>query len=490
MENTNIQTELNVLRRRLVREKQAREAAESLLDDYAKKSFLASENLRKAVEEASAKVEEASAKQEEIEFFVKSAAELQKSQSSLALVESLLKLCVDFTEAAFGTCYFCEHGEIVTRGATYGDPTGFDVDETVAQCLPTSEEQILSSWCVQAIDITNKQDNVWFLSSNFKYAKDTIGWLVFFIETPFINEEKLYILDSHLAHLRTGLESMYDEAADEKKAASILLKKELQQTKKQLAAADRMSSLGFLASGVAHEINNPLAFIASNNRYLKRTLITLISSLKDLAVTSSNATTLVALQGIDLPKLEQDVFEVLDDNMHGLNRLSSISDNLRTFIHSGDNGFVKLNLNRCIERAVKMALFSKNSQNLVTVNLIEGDPFVLGNEGEIEQVLLNILINALQAVGDSGSVEVTLSDDVETFSVKIRDDGPGISEANLEKIFSPFFTTKVVGEGTGLGLAISKNIIDAHNGALLVDSVVGIGTCFNIVLPKVVEDKD
>ncbi|WP_421132326.1 sensor histidine kinase [Alteromonas sp. A079] len=483
MDNTSTQHEINILRRRLAREKQAREAAESLLDDYAKKSFLANENLRKAVEKASAK-------QEEIEFFVKSAAELQKSQSSLALVESLLKLCVDFTDAAFGTCYFCQRGEIVSRGATYGDPTGFDVAETVAQCLPTSEEQILSSWCVQDVEITNTQENVWFLSSNFKYVDGTIGWLVFFIETPFIDEEKLYILDSHLAHLRTGLESMYDGPGDGNNAASNALEKELNQTKKQLAAADRMSSLGFLASGVAHEINNPLAFIASNNRYLQRTLMTLVSSLKDLLMSSSDSATIDALQQIDLPKLEQDVFEVLDDNMHGLNRLSGISDNLRTFIHTGDKGFVKLNLNRCVERAVKMASFSKKSQNLVTVNLLEGEPEVFGNEGEIEQVLLNIFINALQAIGDGGSVEVTLINDADTFSVKIRDDGPGISEANLEKIFSPFFTTKVVGEGTGLGLAISKNIIDAHNGALLVDSVVGVGTCFSIVLPKADDVKD
>jgi len=483
MDNTITQHEINILQRRLAREKQAREAAESLLDDYAKKSFLANENLRKAVEEASAR-------QEEIELFVKSAAELQKSQSSLALVESLLKLCVDFTDAAFGTCCFCQHGKIVRHGANYGNPTGFEVSETVAQCLPTYEEQILSSWCVQDLDIANKQENVWFLSSNFQYDNDTIGWLVFFIETPFINEEKLYILDSYLAHLRTGLESVHKGQGDDNNAASNALKKELNQTKKQLAAADRMSSLGFLASGVAHEINNPLAFIASNNCYLKRTLMTLISSLKDLAINSSDSTTIDALQRIDLPKLEQDVFEVLDDNMHGLNRLSGISDNLRTFIHTGDKGFVKLNLNRCVERAVKMASFSKKSQNLVTVNLLEGEPLVLGNEGEIEQVLLNVFINALQAIGDGGSVEVTLLDDADTFSVKIRDDGPGISEANLERIFSPFFTTKVVGEGTGLGLAISKNIIDAHSGSLLVDSMVGVGTCFSIVLPKADDVKD
>lgn len=235
MANTTIQDELNVLRRRLAREKQAREAAEILLDDYAKKSFLANENLRKAVADASAK-------QEEIEFFVKSAAELQKSQSSLALVESLLKLCVDFTDAAFGTCYFCKQGEIVSRGATYGDPNGLDVSETVTQCLPTSEEQILSSWCVQDVNITNKQENVWFLSSNFKYAEDTIGWLVFFIETPFINEEKLYILDSHLSQLRKGLDSMHVDDVNTQTDVSQALENELKQTKKQLAAADRMSS--------------------------------------------------------------------------------------------------------------------------------------------------------------------------------------------------------------------------------------------------------
>ena len=257
----------------------------------------------------------------------------------------------------------------------------------------------------------------------------------------------------------------------------------LSEVKRQLAIADRMSSLGLLASGVAHEINNPLAFISANNKYLKKTLSSLFLSLTDLA-DEHELSNDVALLLDKLSKLELSINEVLQDNMEGIERLSNISNSLRTFVYRGETEFTPVDLNELASHAAKIASYSKQYKQALQVNLFEGKATVHANRGEIEQVVLNIIINALHATSKGGDVVVTVDEADSNYVVSIKDSGVGICEENLQKIFSPFFTTKPIGQGTGLGLAISKNIIAAHNGALAVESTVNVGSCFTISMPK------
>jgi signal transduction histidine kinase len=185
-----------------------------------------------------------------------------------------------------------------------------------------------------------------------------------------------------------------------------------------------------------------------------------------------------------LSKLELSINEVLQDNMEGIECLSNISNSLRTFVYRGETEFTPVDLNELASRAAKIASYSKQYKPALQVNLFEGKATVYANRGEIEQVVLNIILNALHATSKGGDVEVTVGETDSDYVVSIEDSGVGISEENLQKIFSPFFTTKPIGEGTGLGLAISKNIIEAHSGVLTVESTVNVGSCFTISMPK------
>ena len=478
---TALQNEVALLKRRLEREKQARHSAESMLDEYAQKTYLANEKLREAILHSTEK-------QAEIEFLVKSAQEHKNSGSRQTYVESLLGLCFEFTSASYATCLFSQNGVFETNSLVKGElnPDYGDID--IASLIPASIDNIINSWCIQELPLNEELDSenrtVWFVYSNFEYDDKRLGWIGLLIETPTIDVEMLFILDTHLAQLRLGLEKLnMDKSAAQTFQLSSKLQEELSEVKRQLAIADRMSSLGLLASGVAHEINNPLAFISANNKYLKKTLSSLFLSLTDLADEHELSNDVAPLLD-KLSKLELSINEVLQDNMEGIERLSNISNSLRTFVYRGENEFTPVDLNELVSHAAKIASYSKQYKQALQVNLFEGKATVHANRGEIEQVVLNIIINALHATSKGGDVVVTVDEADSNYVVSIKDSGVGISEENLQKIFSPFFTTKPIGEGTGIGLAISKNIIAAHNGALAVESTVNVGSCFTISMPK------
>lgn len=477
-----LKNEISRLKRQLERERKARQSAESLLDDYAKKTYLANENLREAISNSNEK-------QAEIEFLVKCAQEQKNSNSRQTLIESLLGLCYEFTSASYATCLFSRDNKFQGNQLIQGrlEPCFGEID--LPSLFPTDIDTIIHSWCIQELSINDHVVSdgrtVWFVYSNFVFDQEHLGWIGLIIETPTIEEEMLFILDTHLAQLRMGLEKLnVDELAEQKFQRSTKLQEELTQVKKQLAIADRMSSLGELASGVAHEINNPLAFISANNKYLKQTLSDLFISLDELHKGSKLNEKAASILS-SLANIKQNFNEVLQDNVEGIDRLSNISDSLRTFVYRGETEFSPVDLNDIVSHAFKVASYSKQKSHELQLKLFEGNAMISANRGEIEQVVLNIIINALHATTQGGDVLVTVGESSGQHFVSIRDSGVGISEENLEKIFSPFYTTKPVGEGTGLGLAISKNIIDAHNGTLDVESAVNVGTCFTINIPKV-----
>lgn len=480
-----LEQEVAHLKRRLERERKARESAEQLLDDYAKKTFIANEKLREAVAEVELR-------QQEIEFFVKSTTESTSAESNHALVESLLELCATFTNAKFAASFYTIGGSLSEDPRVIrNNDTSIDIAH-IQSLIPFDADSLLPYWCVQELDMPeNDSVSTWLVYSNFNYVDNTEGWLAMLIDSVSIDEEKLYVLDAHIAQLRHGLEKLNSDslrASEIKEADS--LKDELTDARKQLTIADRMSSLGILASGVAHEINNPLAFISANNKYLSQALLPAISELKALADSLEGSDAGAAIAQNNLVRLEDSIAEVLQDNMDGLERLGKISDSLRTFVHTGSKEYSLVDLNKVVKDTVKVASFSKEFREGISVELFDDTAIVEANSGEIEQVLLNIIINAIHATQTRGSVSVNIDLSGKYFVVNVKDEGTGISEANLAKIFSPFFTTKEVGKGTGLGLAISKNIIEAHGGLLKVESTLDVGTCFSIFLPKATKSND
>jgi len=254
----------------------------------------------------------------------------------------------------------------------------------------------------------------------------------------------------------------------------------IQRTQALMVQQEKLASIGQLAAGVAHEINNPLGFLKSNHEMLKKYL-------KKIREAWNNTKTLA-----DIDKIERRFSEVenmLSESDEGLSRIMNIVGSLKSFSRVEQSGdFSLYDVNAGIESTIVVA--RNEIKYVADIRLNLGDlPPINAKGSEINQVILNILVNAAQAIESKkrdkkGSIEIRTSSSGENVMIEIQDDGPGIPEEARMKIFDPFFTTKEPGKGTGLGLSISYDIIVAkHGGRLNVDSVPGKGTTFTIALP-------
>jgi len=266
----------------------------------------------------------------------------------------------------------------------------------------------------------------------------------------------------------------------------------LRVTQAQLIQKEKMAGIGQLAAGVAHEINNPLGFILSNFETLKEYISFIRELMKkydDLGITDDSINQFK--QSHDYEFIVNDIYEIIEDTNAGLDRVKEIIKSLRSFSRiDAFKEFVKYNLNEGIEETL---IIAKNEYKYVAAiekNLGE-IPDVEAYAGEINQVILNIIINAVHAIKenkgkiDHGLIKIKteLIND-ESVHLSITDNGCGMDESTKSKIFDPFFTTKDVGVGTGLGLSITYDIItNKHSGSIEVESYKDIGTTINISLP-------
>lgn len=281
-----------------------------------------------------------------------------------------------------------------------------------------------------------------------------------------------------------------NEAVEKQKEELEKMIGKLKSAQQQLVQSEKMASLGVLTAGVAHEINNPINYISSGLIGLKSTfgmLLEVFDEYKKLKTDNSET----QLQKVEEVEEDVEIDFVLDSVPKmlssigvGVERTVQIVDSLRVFSRSSNEKFEFVNLHEGIKSTLTI-LYNKY-KNRITVEKRFGDlPLVYCIGGKINQVFMNIIVNAVQAIDDTGKIFITTSYNKASNSVtvSIADDGKGISDEILTKIFDPFFTTKPVGEGTGLGLSISYSIILEHGGALSVKSEKGEGTEFTIVLP-------
>jgi len=259
---------------------------------------------------------------------------------------------------------------------------------------------------------------------------------------------------------------------------------QLKDTRNQLLQSEKLAAIGQLAAGVAHEINNPVAFVTSN-------LGTLASYVRDLLRLGEVASTTPAGQQlateIDLPYLRQDVTELLTESRDGLERVRKIVLDLRNFSRSGDTQWEDASVNDCLDAALN--IIWNELKYKCTLHKHYGElPLIRCNASQLSQVFMNLLLNAAQAIPDQG--DITLTTEAVTdpalgrvVRITLSDTGTGIAPENIQRIFDPFFTTKPVGKGTGLGLSLVWGIVEQHQGHIDVASQPGQGTTFTVTLP-------
>lgn len=278
----------------------------------------------------------------------------------------------------------------------------------------------------------------------------------------------------------------------------------LKNMQEHLVQQEKLASLGEMAAGVAHEINNPVGFVSSNletmEKYLAKIKTVLLAhenffqrmvqdnmSQQELLQEKQQLAEFEKKQKIE--RVLEDLGPIVTESRDGVDRVAKIVRSLRNFARTGlEDEMSKNDLNQIIEEALLIVRnevkYAANVDRRLT-----SVPSVLCDKGQIGQVLVNIFVNAAQAIksrkhDDLGNIIVETYVDRQYVVCKISDDGPGIAAEHLDRIFDPFFTTKEVGGGTGLGLSIAYGIIKKHAGELLVESELGNGAVFTIKIPS------
>jgi signal transduction histidine kinase len=247
---------------------------------------------------------------------------------------------------------------------------------------------------------------------------------------------------------------------------------ELADLRRQLLTSARLAAVGELAAGIAHEINNPLAFVRSNLSQLEE----IWKELRLLPAPPEHA------------ELLRDVDALFEESIEGVDRAAEIVRSVKSFAHAGSATREATDLRPLLEDVLRVASAQLRSRVNVLREYDESLPRVICAPQQLRQVFLNLVVNAAQAVEPGGHVLVATRPDGDHVVVSVGDDGCGIEPDVIDRIFDPFFTTKPVGEGTGLGLGIAHQIVSSHGGEIEVESAPGRGTVCRVRLPAAPAD--
>jgi signal transduction histidine kinase len=257
----------------------------------------------------------------------------------------------------------------------------------------------------------------------------------------------------------------------------------LDEATKRLMQSEKLASLGEMAAGVAHEINNPVGYVSSNLTTLQKYL-TVYEEVLDAPATDEAAMTALKKK-VNFAYIRNDVRNLVNETQEGVERVKTIIKDLKDYARTNtSSNFIPSDIHVGLKSTLNIA--NNQIKNRAQIKLELGDlPLVACAPSQINQVLLNLLVNAAQAIpdGKEGLITVRTFSDGTFANIEIEDNGQGMSEEVLHKVFDPFFTTKDPGKGTGLGLSVSQKIIQNHKGSLTVVSTLGVGSTFKITLP-------
>jgi len=268
---------------------------------------------------------------------------------------------------------------------------------------------------------------------------------------------------------------------------------DLKATQVQLLQNDKMASIGQLAAGVAHEINNPIGFVTSNLETLDRYVAKAIEFINAQSEKIASHAPAMVLEELDekrkrlkLDYVLVDMKNLISESLDGSGRVQKIVQDLKTFSRVDAAEHSPVDINACLESTINMIW--NEIKYKATLQRDFGDlPLLNCYPQQINQVFMNLLINAAHAIEEGGRISVQSRFENGVIRVAISDSGCGIPENIRTRIFEPFFTTKDVGKGTGLGLSISYDIVKKHGGEIRVTSDVGVGTTFTVLVPVAAE---
>jgi len=273
------------------------------------------------------------------------------------------------------------------------------------------------------------------------------------------------------------------------------LVQQLQDAQAQLLQSEKMASIGQLAAGVAHEINNPVGYINSNIGSLRQALDDLFKLLDHyeqaedkLSDEQTRQRIQAVKQEVDLDFLKEDLKNLIDESQEGVTRVKQIVQDLKEFAHVEEDEWQWADLHHGLNSTLNIV----NNEIKYRAEVVKdyGDiPEVECIISQLNQVFMNLLVNAAHAIDERGTITIRTGTEGDHVWVSVEDTGKGMDAATQQKIFDPFFTTKGVGKGTGLGLSLSYTIIQKHNGSISVESEPGKGTTFRIRLPIAQSEK-
>jgi two-component system NtrC family sensor kinase len=298
-----------------------------------------------------------------------------------------------------------------------------------------------------------------------------------------------YVLKGNPARLIPAVKRALEEAR---------VRRAKEQAERELAHGEKMVLLGQLSAGIAHEINNPITYINLNMETLKdysekiRSMFqmgtkTLLeddtSDPQELRKRWETVREWLRLNERRVMMLVDDLGRLAQETLDGGHRVADITQRLRRFSRQERQETVEVDLNECMETALKIGWNEIKTKATIQKHYSDPLPKVKGHPNQLTQVLLNLVVNAAQAIQGRGSIQLGIGERDGKAVISVRDNGRGINPENLAKMFTPFFTTKASGEGTGLGLYVSRGIIEAHGGSIRAENAEGGGAMFIIELP-------
>lgn len=276
---------------------------------------------------------------------------------------------------------------------------------------------------------------------------------------------------------------------EKKKLQDTLL--DLKETQQMLIHSEKMNAMGKLVAGVAHELNNPISFVYSNLFTLESDIAAVFDAYSEIEKRIEESNHLSLIEAVatirkknDLDFVREDITDMTKESKIGIERVKTIVEDLRKFSRLDESEIKEVNLLENI-RSTLTILRPELTKAEINFTLTVPDIQVECYPGQLNQAILNVLINAIQAVETGGSISLTVQEEDDSIHLAVKDNGCGIPEAHKERIFEPFFTTKPVGSGTGLGLSITYTIIhDLHHGSIEVLSEPGQGCTVVLSIPK------